>query len=148
MSFMDNIYLMYEKIYFAQWLRDEIRVRRMSQAELARRANLSPAAVSKTLNQKSFPGWEACLAYAKALGLPPETVLRAAGLLPEERDDHGRVEDEIMDYKYRELSVEDKGKVLQFIEFLQDQKDKEHQREFIERHTREGEAPPETVKKK
>lgn len=138
---------MYQKVDFAQWLLKEMQARGISQAELARRASVSRATVSKTLKQKSFPSWEVCLAFAHGLDLPPEIVLRAATLLPEERQDNGRVEEEIIRYKVKELSDEQAGELIKYIEFMQDRDERPKRKDLVDRYTREGETPPEVVKK-
>jgi len=46
-------------------------------------------------------GPEVCVAMARALDVPPETVFRAAGLLPPSRDP-GEDEEELL-YHYRDL---------------------------------------------
>lgn len=72
---------------FKEWLKAELDVRGLTQADLARKTNLSTAAVSLVINGKRGVGEEFCQAVAKALNLPTETVYRAAGLLPPVPDD-------------------------------------------------------------
>ncbi len=67
---------------FSAWLLDQLHQRGWSQAELARRANITKGAISHVLNETRRPGEALCKAIADALGYPPETVFRAAGLLP------------------------------------------------------------------
>ncbi len=67
---------------FAQWLQGEMVAREWSQAELARRANITKGAISHVLNETRRPGEALCKAIAQALEYPPEVIFRAAGLLP------------------------------------------------------------------
>jgi transcriptional regulator with XRE-family HTH domain len=67
---------------FAQWLESQIEERGWNKAELARRAALSDSTVSMVMGGQRNPGFEFCVSVAGALELPPENVLRRAGLLP------------------------------------------------------------------
>lgn len=71
------------EISFADWLQEELNKRGWSQSELGRRAGLSRATISVLISGRSQPKAETCLALARALNLPAETVLKAADLLPE-----------------------------------------------------------------
>jgi transcriptional regulator with XRE-family HTH domain len=132
---------------FSDWLVAQMNEKDINQAELARSAGLSRAAISNYVRDLREPDIDATMRIARALKLPPETVLRAAGILPPLHEPH-TVAEEITRYKISELDENQLGEVLQFIEFIQDRDDKSHRREFIERHTREGATPPEMVNKK
>jgi transcriptional regulator with XRE-family HTH domain len=67
---------------FTDWLNSVLIAKGWSQSDLARQANMSPAAIGRVLNGQRSPGVEMCLAIADALGHPPEQVFRRAGLLP------------------------------------------------------------------
>ena len=67
---------------FSSWLNAEMGKASLNQSELAKRANINQAAVSRLLAGTTTPSAETCNAIAKALKLPPEQVYRAAGLLP------------------------------------------------------------------
>lgn len=132
-------------IDFSEWLLAEIQFRGLSQSELARKAGLSRQAISDYINRKrSRPDEEALKKIAKGLKLPIETVYRAAGILPPEHS-ASRVGEEIARYKIGELNDQQLDQVLQFIEFLQEQEDKN--RKLIVNKNREGVTPPEVVKK-
>ena len=66
---------------FSGWLQDKIDKREWTQADLARKTDLSRAAVSQVLSENRRPGPEFCRAIARALDLPEEEVFRQAGLL-------------------------------------------------------------------
>lgn len=53
------------------------------QADLARASNLDSAVISNIINGRRGLGESAARAIARAFDLPPETVFRAAGLLPD-----------------------------------------------------------------
>ena len=65
------------------WLNGELHRRGWSQRELGRRAGISGAMVSKVLSGEK-PGWDFCVAIARALEVTPEEVFRLARLLPHE----------------------------------------------------------------
>jgi len=50
--------------------------------ELARRAGLSSGQVTDVLNDRTNPGCDFCISVARALHVPPEDLLRMAGILP------------------------------------------------------------------
>jgi transcriptional regulator with XRE-family HTH domain len=78
---------------FGDWLSTEAHKRGWSQNELARRAGKGSSTMSMIASGQNKPGYNFCIAVARALSLPGEEVLRRAGLLPpvapaiEERDE-------------------------------------------------------------
>lgn len=75
---------MADKYNFSTWLSEQMDKRNLTQAELARLAGVTRSAINGVLTGTRGPGNDLCLAIARALRLPPETVFRAAGLLPPE----------------------------------------------------------------
>lgn len=67
---------------FADWLTDQLTVRGWNNSELARRAGVVPSTISMAISGQTKPGLDLCLGIGRAFGLPPETILRHAGLLP------------------------------------------------------------------
>lgn len=67
---------------FVTWLTEEMESRGWNNSELARRAGLVPSAISQVISGTRSPGYELCVKVARAFGIPPETVLRRARLLP------------------------------------------------------------------
>lgn len=61
---------------------EELRQRGWSQSELSRRAGLARGTLSNIMNGERGVGENSINSIAHALGYPPETVFRAAGLLP------------------------------------------------------------------
>ena len=55
-----------------------------TQNELAKRSGVSQFTVSSVLSGKRSPGAGFCVKVAGALGLPPEMLLRRAGILPQD----------------------------------------------------------------
>ncbi len=103
---------------FVTWLTKEMEDRGWNNSELARRAGLVPSAISQVIAGNRGTGPEFCRSVARALGLPPETVFRKAGLLPglpgpEEDVTFGELLDVV-----RNLSVEERVMVLELAEFL------------------------------
>jgi transcriptional regulator with XRE-family HTH domain len=67
---------------FPRWIEQELDKRGWRQSDLARRAGLSEATLSRILNGSRKAGPETCVGIAAALEVPPEHVFRIAGLLP------------------------------------------------------------------
>jgi len=67
---------------FGNWLQEELNKRDMSQADLSRASGLTTAGIAYLINGRRNAGEDAVNKIARALKLPPETVFRAAGLLP------------------------------------------------------------------
>lgn len=69
-------------VAFANWLRAELIERGMRQADLARATGIDAAYISKVLNVERQASVSFCRELARVLEIPPEEVLRRAGLLP------------------------------------------------------------------
>jgi transcriptional regulator with XRE-family HTH domain len=132
-------------IEFVEWLQNELDRKNMNQAELANRANISPAQISRILSHQSSPSADSIIAISKAIGVHPEFALRLAGYLPALTDSH-KVAEQIASHKMGDLNEEQLEEVIQFIEFIHERDEKKlPQRRTIYRKTREGETPPEVV---
>lgn len=79
------------------WLNEEIKKRGWTLRELARRSDVSHTAVSKVLSGQQEPGIKFCTGIARALDVPPETVLRLAGKIPQ-RTTRAALVEEILFY--------------------------------------------------
>jgi transcriptional regulator with XRE-family HTH domain len=66
---------------FTEWLDAEIKKRNMDISDVAKRGNISVSMVSLVRSGARKPGAKTCAAIAKALSLPEEEVLVAAGLM-------------------------------------------------------------------
>ncbi len=115
---------------FSGWLQGELDKREWTQADLARKSDLSRAAVSQVISQNRKPGPEFCRAVAKALELPEEFVFRKAGLLspqPDKPEDPPTFWEWIM--FYLKASEEDRDRMLEMAEQLAKQKNEEGKEE-------------------
>ena len=86
-------YTIYDKMYsimdndFSEWLLQELKTRNWSQSELAKKAGLHRQVISTYIGgQRQKPDYEILLAIARALKIPPETIFRAVGWLPESKE--------------------------------------------------------------
>ena len=68
---------------FVQWLDEELARRNWRPADLARAAGISTGSLSQIYTGTRNPGPDIANAIAKGLNLPPDTVFRQGGLLPE-----------------------------------------------------------------
>lgn len=65
---------------FIQWLRERIRISGLTQSEIAARAGISEAQLSRVLSRERNPGIDFCVGIARALNVPPENVFAEAGI--------------------------------------------------------------------
>ena len=88
---------------FSKWLIDEMKQRDWSQSELARASGLTRQVISYYLvGGSKSPNPDALRAIASALQVSPETVYRAAGLLPSQPEADEMVEK--LNYKITQLT--------------------------------------------
>lgn len=66
---------------FFIWINTETDKRGWSNSELARRAGISRASISNTMNGRNSVTWDFCAAIAHALSMPVDDVFRMAGLM-------------------------------------------------------------------
>ncbi len=102
---------------FATWLEFQLKEHNISQSELARRAGVTRGAINGILMGARGPGVDLCKGIAKALEIPPEQVLRAAGLLPPAVNIDEDIEKII--HEVEKLDKTDQGEVLAYIRMLQ-----------------------------
>lgn len=88
---------------FSTWLVGQLNIKNWSHRELGRQAGVSGAAVSRVISGEQNPGFDFCMAVAKAFGEQPEKILRLAGLLPPEPA-QAQNEDQLLDV-FRRLSA-------------------------------------------
>ncbi len=100
---------------FSEWLLNQLNSRGWTQAELARRAGVSRTAISDVISDKHSAGFELCLAISRALNLPPETVFRAAGLLPPV-DEDTQYQEEFF-HLLSQLSPQERQEILELLRF-------------------------------
>lgn len=101
-----------DKSEFVSWVEEEMEGRGWRPADLARAAGITGSALSKILNEYRAPGLDACVGIAGAFDLPPEFVLRKAGLIPElPGPDRDPTFQEIVDVM-RNMTPEEREEVL------------------------------------
>jgi transcriptional regulator with XRE-family HTH domain len=100
---------------FIEWLNQEMNNRQWSYNQLGRQSGLSGATVSLVMTGKQKPSWEFCAGVAEAFGLPPEVVLRKAGLLPAVYDPNGL--QELMDIA-KSLKPEQRAELTNYARYL------------------------------
>lgn len=114
---------------FPDWLQSEMDKRGMSQSDLARSSGINRQVISTYVNrQRTKPDPEVLIAIARALRLPPETVFRAAGLLPpvSEVDE---LKADIIDLTSK-MSREEQREVLEYLRMkrrLREEREQENQ---------------------
>jgi len=98
---------------FPKWILEQLESREWTRAELSRRAGLSRTAISDVITGKANAGYTLCAAVANAFELPPEIVLRTAGLLPANPDIDEEIEQIL--YEITKLPKPDQEEVLAYI---------------------------------
>ena len=102
-----------EKETFSRWLASEMSVRGLNQSELARAVQVNQAAISRLVSGKAHPSPDTLNALAQAFEMPPITVFRAAGYLPEDPGITDEVEQLL--HEIGKLDEDDQEEVLHFI---------------------------------
>lgn len=99
---------------FSDWLLEEMNKRGWSQADLARASGLNRQSVSDYVNlRRTNPEPEALVSLANAFKLPPETVFRAAGLLPQQTEETEIIQQ--ISHLTKELPQYEQQDILEFI---------------------------------
>ncbi len=101
------------KTDFGSWLRDEIQSRGMTQAELAQLSGITPAQISRIISGARGIGESSLQAIAKALRIPPLTVFRKAGLLPDAPEQNELLEAIL--HNAAQMTDEEQQELLEFI---------------------------------
>jgi transcriptional regulator with XRE-family HTH domain len=127
-------------IDFVEWLYEELRKREWKPADLARKAGTSKSVISRVLNRERVPSPETLDIIAHALGLPPETVYRAAGLLPPLTPTMEDTEEVL--YLLAQLPPEERQEIIEFMRLKLDRKKKKPPDKKPDGHKRE--TPKET----
>lgn len=99
---------------FILWIDEQIRHLGWSDRQLALHAGISPSVISKARSGLRPIGWEACIAIANALNLPPDLVLQKAGHLPTtEQAEIGE-----LSHIYQQLGSKDRKRILDIARVL------------------------------
>lgn len=97
---------------FTDWLLKQLRKENWSQADLARASGLTTAAISKYVSGR-IPDKDALREIARAFKLPPETVFRAAGILPQQSEESELSKE--LQYFVEQLPMEIQEEVLEYV---------------------------------
>ena len=124
---------------FPDWLANELTKRDISPSELARLSNKSPAVITRILNGERRPAPETIEAIAHALRLPPETVFRAAGLLPPLPPEDA--EWEIWREKLEQLTPENRQRFRRIMEAEIDYQTQQENQEAARKRGKTGPLP-------
>jgi transcriptional regulator with XRE-family HTH domain len=129
-----------DKNGFGKWLREELRVRGMTQSDLARQTvrtggDVSTAEISRIIRGERGFESKTAVELAVALNLPPQVVFVAAGLMPPEPDLNVAIRE--MERIALQLPLE---KQMEALEFLRLQLRLAEQRVRNEKVARDGEA--------
>ena len=100
---------------FGYWLQDRMNEKGLTQRELARRAHVSQGSVGNVIRGDRKPGEKLCRALAIVLGLPPEEVFRAAGILPPDPGKPPGFEEWV--YLYMTASESERQEMLDYARF-------------------------------
>lgn len=112
-DFCDKMYLMRNE--FGDWLRSERENRGLSQADLARLANLNRAVINK-IESGTRPTPDTLKSIAKGLKLPEGEVMRAAGILSQIPKASAQKEE--LNYLFDQLNNNDQKTILDMMRFL------------------------------
>ncbi len=110
---------------FSDWLLNELKQREISQSDLARFAKLGTGTISNIMSGNRKVGQDTLQAIAHALKLPPETVFRAADLLPQQTPENETIEQ--ITHLTKELPPQEQQDILEFIKLrhrLSEQREK------------------------
>ncbi len=118
---MVNYYYLMEKT-FGEWLASELARRNMTQSDLASSSGTTPAQISRIISGSRGVGEKALSMIAKGLDLPPETVFRAAGFLPPQKEVNELVEQLINQASV--LDDEDIYELIEIAKVIKERRDK------------------------
>lgn len=103
------------------WLSRELDQRTWSYRELARRADISNALVSRIMSSDMKASPDFCIKVAQALGETPEKLLRLAGILPSTPTSEDDTLQELIELA-RSLPPEDREELLKYARFRYQQR--------------------------
>jgi len=99
---------------FPDWLKQELVRRGWKISLLAERSGLAYSTIGDVIGRRTTPGTEFCKGIATALNIPPDQVLRQAGILPPAATGG---QEELLDY-LQYLTEEDKDTILRIARTL------------------------------
>lgn len=108
---------------FTDWLEMELQKRGWSISDLARRAGVKPASLSRILSGTRGIGPDMAVSIANALKLPPVDVFRKAKLLPPSPDESEELREAM--HLFEQLPSSDQERVLLFMRALEEAQERE-----------------------
>lgn len=102
-----------DRFTFALWMQSEREKRGWSQSDLSRYSGLHRAIISKIETNVSTPSVETFISLAHAFKLPPETLFRAAGLLPQQTEETELIQQ--ITHITKELPKYEQQDILEFV---------------------------------
>ena len=107
---------------FSGWLLVEMKERGWSQSELARRAGVSPTAISDVLSGRRNIGKDLATSIAEALRIPAKQVFSEAGLLPTDKGVNKEIEQII--HEAEGMTKDEQLELLSYIRWRNNQRKK------------------------
>jgi len=107
---------MTKKIDFPGWLQEQMDARGWGQADLANRAGINRQVVWGWLNRRKKPTEEYLVKIANAFEIPPQEILRVAGVLPIEAN-HDPLTEAIL-HLIHDLDTDTKNDILEYAKYL------------------------------
>lgn len=104
---------MTKKVDFAEWLKNVLDDKGIKPIDLSRLANIDSGVVTRLLKAERDAKPETLIAIARALRFPPETVFRAAGILPQQTEETELIEQ--IKHLTKELPPQEQQDILEFI---------------------------------
>ena len=104
------------------WLTQELKVRQLSQRELAKQSGVSQTRISQTLSGDIPLSADFCIKVAQALDVSPEYLLRLAEILPPEITISDDATTQEIKELLKHLEPEQRQEVLNYIRYLYQQR--------------------------
>lgn len=112
---------------FPEWLQVELDNREWTQADLARKAELSRTVISRVMNGERLPGVDFCKGVARAFNLRDIEVMRYAGIAdPEPATDIPSIRELVG--TFNELDDENRETILKMLRALNEMQQAEKRR--------------------
>jgi len=110
---------------FFKWLDTRLHDLDLTDYAVAKKAGIAHSVISKARSGVQGIGWDAGIALAQAINIPPEVVLRKLELLPiSPQGNHSALVDEIL-HIFPDLSEADQEEVLQIARLKLERKKRE-----------------------
>lgn len=99
-----------------EYLQNEMKKRGWTQADLARFSKLDPSLINNYLTGRRNIGVSSAVAFSGAFNVPPESVMRAVGLIPSVPE-HTERHQQLL-YLFDLLDEKDRQTILDMMNFL------------------------------